>query len=415
MRAEVAHPPRSAHPAPLPKRGGRQNQPYHESSHGNTPLSQRVPLPAAIRKPYTVCSPWTMSNTRSYALYSRLFAVSNSVPTIQDVAREAGVSPATVSNVLNGRWKQTSPATRERILAVAKRLNYRPNAMAAALRTRRTRIVGVVFTNILNPFYTAVLRGIQDEARKAGYTTILANSDDSPDIERESIATFRAQQVDGMIITTTGENDDLLRSLHQTGVPTVLVDRGDPELKLDTVRVDNVSAARAAVEYLIRLGHRRIAIISGLITGVPTRAGRVIGYNHALEAAGIPLRPEYECILSTSVENGQNAAESLLNLPDPPTAIFAANTFLAIGALRCIRDRGIRIPDDLSFLMFDDPDWSRIADPPITAVAQPTHRLGARAFHILEARFRGKRPADTEDIVLPTSLHVRNSCSAPKS
>jgi DNA-binding LacI/PurR family transcriptional regulator len=340
--------------------------------------------------------------------------VSQSVPTIQDVAREAGVSPATVSNVLNGRWKQTSPATRERILEVAKRLNYRPNAMAAALRTRRTRTIGVVFTNIVNPFYTDVLRGIQDEARRAGYTIVLANSDDSPELEREAVATFRAQQVDGMIITTTGENDELLRSLHETGVPTVLVDRGDPELRLDTVRVDNISSSRAAVEYLIRLGHQRIAIISGLTTGVPTRAGRVTGYQQALLAAGIPLRPEYEHIIATSVDHGKQVAASLLDLPEPPTAIFAANIFLAIGALQTIRDRELKVPDDISFLMFDDPAWSRIANPPITAIAQPTHRLGARAFQLLETRFRRKRGADPEDIVLQTALHIRHSCSAPK-
>lgn len=336
------------------------------------------------------------------------------MPTIQDVAREAQVSPATVSNVLNGRWKQTSPATRERILEVAQRLNYRPNAMAAALRTRRTRTIAVVFTNILNPFYTAVLRGIQDEARRAGYTIVLANSDDSPELERESVATFRAQQVDGLIITTTGENDDLLKTLPDTGVPTVLVDRGDPELHLDTVRVDNISAARAAVEYLIGLGHRRIAIISGLTTGVPTRAGRVAGYHQALEAAGIPIREEYQQILPSSVDNGRLAAEALLSLPEPPTALFAANILLAVGALECIRTRGIHVPGELSFLMFDDPVWSRIANPPVTAVSQPTHRLGAVAFQLLEARFRKKRPLQTEDIVLPTSLHIRQSCSAPK-
>lgn len=341
--------------------------------------------------------------------------MSNAVPTIQDVAREAGVSPATVSNVLNGRWKQTSPATRERILEVAKRLNYRPNAMAAALRTRRTRTVAVVFTNILNPFYTAVLRGIQDEARRAGYTIVLANSDDSPELEREAVATFRAQQVDGLIITTTGENDQLLKTLPETGVPTVLVDRGDPDLALDTVRVDNISAARAAVEYLLRLGHRRVAIISGLTTGVPTRAGRVKGYQQALEAAGIALRPEYEQVCATSIENGWQAAQNLLDLPEPPTALFAANTFLALGALQLIREREIQVPRDLSFLIFDDPEWSRIANPPITAVAQPTHRLGALAFQLLEARLRRKRPDKTEDIVLPTSLHIRQSCSAPSS
>lgn len=340
--------------------------------------------------------------------------MSKSVPTIQDVAREAGVSPATVSNVLNGRWRQTSAATRERILEVARRLNYRPNAMAAALRTRRTRTVAVVFTNILNPFYTAVLRGIQDEARSAGYSIVLANSDDSPELEREAIASFRAQQVDGLIITTTGENDDMLRTLSETGVPAVLVDRGDPELHLDTVRVDNVAAAREAVEYLLQLGHRQVAIISGLTTGVPTRAGRLTGYRQALHHAGLVSPAAYEQIWPTSVENGRLAAAALLSLPQPPTAIFVANTFLALGALALIRERGIDVPGEISLVIFDDPDWAPVMNPPITAVAQPTRELGATAFKLLEARLSRKRGAKVEDVVLPTSLQIRASCAPPR-
>ena len=187
-----------------------------------------------------------------------------SVPTIQDVAREAGVSPSTVSNVLNRRWRQTSKETRERILEVARRLNYQPNAMAAALRRRSTRTIGLIVTSVLNPFYTAVVRGIQDEARRHGYTTILGNTDDDPEQERDMLNTLRAKQVDGMLIVTTGGCHETIQHVSDLGVPIVMVDRGDPALNLDAVGVDNVQAAENAVGYLIGLGHRRIAIVGGL-------------------------------------------------------------------------------------------------------------------------------------------------------
>jgi LacI family transcriptional regulator len=336
------------------------------------------------------------------------------VPTIQDVAREAGVSASTVSNVLNRRSRQTSPETCERILAVAGRLNYQPNAMAAALRRRTTRTIGVVVTNILSPFFTAVVRGVQDQARAAGYTTILGNTDDDPEQEREILTTFRAKQVDGMIVVTAGGNHQTIQQVHDSGVPVVLVDRGDPALALDTVRVDNEAAAENAVNYLLDLGHRRIAIISGLTTGVPTRAGRLTGYLRAQAARGIDVREGYRQIVVSSIENGRLAAERLLDRPEPPTAMVPTNTFLAIGAIRAIRQRGLRIPGDISFLMFDDPDWATIPEASFTTVAQPIQEIAARAFELLDARMKHKRPAaPPQDVIFPTSLIVRDSCAAP--
>jgi LacI family transcriptional regulator len=334
-------------------------------------------------------------------------------PTIQDVAREAGVSPSTVSNVLNRRWKQTSRETRERILKVARELNYQPNTLAASLRRRSTRTVGVVLTSVLNPFNTAVLRGIQDAARAAGYTIIVGNTDYDAGAEREVLAALRARQVDGMLVITNGGTNDLLTDIHESGVPVVLADRGDPNLALDTVRVDNEGAAQLAVEHLLSLGHSRVAIVSGLTTGVPTRAGRLVGYQRALTQRGIPLREEYQVVIPTSIENGHAAADALMDLEEPPTALFVANTFLAIGVLRRLRERGLHLPGDLSFLMFDDPDWATATTPALTTVSQPTQDIGARAFELLEHRMKHKREREPRTVILPTSLVIRESCGPP--
>ncbi|MEZ5398037.1 MAG: LacI family DNA-binding transcriptional regulator [Bryobacteraceae bacterium] len=330
-------------------------------------------------------------------------------PTIQDVAREAGVSPSTVSNVLNRRWKQTSRETRERILQIARDLNYQPNTLAASLRRRSTRTVGVVLTSVLNPFNTAVLRGIQDAARAAGYTIIVGNTDYDADSEREILAALRARQVDGMLVVTNGGNNELLTEIHESGLPVVLIDRGDPSLALDTVRVDNEGAAEQAVGHLLDLGHRRVAFVGGLTSGVPSRAGRLVGYRRALSSRSLPLREEYEVIVPTAIDNGRLAVTGLLNRPAPPTALFVANTFLAIGVLQGLRERGLRMPGDMSFVMFDDPDWATATTPALTTVSQPTAEIGNRSFDLLEHRMKHKRGRDAQTVILPTSLRIRES------
>lgn len=336
------------------------------------------------------------------------------VPTIQDVAREAGVSPATVSNVLNGRWRQTSKETRARIEEVSRRLNYQPNAMAAALRRQRTATVGVVVTNILNPFYTAVVRGIQDQARQHSYTVLVGNTDDDPAQERHMILTFRAKRVDGILVVTTGGNHDVIRETGEAGIPIVLVDRGDPSLALDTVRVDNEAASEEAVTYLIGLGHRRIGFVGGQVSGVPTRAHRLAGYRLAHQKAGIEILPEYEQVVLTSVVNGKAGTHALLDLPVKPTGLFAANTFLAMGALAALKEGAVRIPEDMSFVMFDDPDWATLLTPPVTTIAQPIQAIGAQAFQLLHTRMdRSRSDTPYADVILPTHLEIRGSCAPP--
>ena len=332
------------------------------------------------------------------------------VTTIQDVAREAGVSPSTVSNVMNRRWRQTSKETRDRILEVARRMNYQPNAMAAALRRRSTRTIGLIVTTVMDPFYTAVVRSIQDEARQHGYTTILGNTDDDPVQEQEMLNTLRAKQVDGMVVVTTGGCRETIQHVSDLGVPIVLMDRRDPALNIDAVGVDNVQAAIDAVGYLVGLGHRRVAIVGGLTSGVSTRAQRLQGYLEAMAAAGLPATEAYRQILPSSVDNARLAASTLFDLPEPPTAIMAGSVFMAIGVLQEVQRRGLKMPGDVSFIMFDDPVWASLLTPGITTVAQPIQQMGARAFQLLEARIQKTKTGDREDVLFPTSLIIRGSC-----
>jgi LacI family transcriptional regulator len=259
------------------------------------------------------------------------------------------------------------------------------------------------------------VRSIQDAARQHGYTTILGNTDDDPEQEQEMLNTLRAKQVDGILIVTTGGCHETIQHVSDLGVPIVLVDRGDPALNIDTVGVDNVQAAEDAVSYLIGLGHRRIALVGGLVTGVPTRAHRLQGYLKALEAAGLPARAEYQQNLATSVDHGSLAASLLLDLAEPPTAIMATNTFMAIGVIKEVQRRGLTMPGDVSFVMFDDPEWAGLHTPGITTVAQPIQEIGARGFQLIEARINKRKTGDRDVVTLPTTMIIRGSCGAARS
>lgn len=339
--------------------------------------------------------------------------VKNQVIRIEDVARKAGVSPASVSNAFNHRWARISPETRNRIFAVAARLNYTPNAAASSLRNRRTRSIGTVVTNILNPFYTAVVRAIQDAARRVGYSVIVCNTDDNVKQEQEMLQVLRAKQIDGLLLVTAGSNPQLKEAL-SAGTPVVLLDRHHPSLHLDTVRVDNEAAAREAIEYLILLGHRRIGLLSGPAVGIPTRLARIDGYNAALKQSRIATHERYRKLVATDAESGFRATRELLSLRHPPTALFVANTCLAVGALDAIHRSGLRIPADISFLMFDDPDWGRLLTPPVTAVAQPTQRIGQAAFDLLWERLEGAT-GPPKEVVIATQFMLRSSCGDPRS
>jgi LacI family transcriptional regulator len=345
------------------------------------------------------------------------------VTTALDVARRAGVSTSTVSHVLNGT-RIVSDEARDRVLAALAELNYEPNPFARSLKVHRSNTIGLVILDISNAFYTAVARGVEDVAREQGYSLILGNSDEMVSKEAEYLRFLRARRVDGLLLMPAGERHEALVKLAHSHFPLVLVDRTIPGLDLSSVSIDSETPARDIVDLLIGLGHRRI----GVIAGPPWSTGmmeRLAGYRGALAEAGIPM--DESLIISGSgqtradaaivsaagrSEAGRVAAAQLLALPDPPTAVFAANNQLSVGAFDAIRKAGLSMPDQLAFVGFDDFEWAELVTPRITRVAQPTYEMGRTAAQLLISRIADPT-APTRRIILGATVLVRESSGGP--
>ncbi len=329
--------------------------------------------------------------------------------TLKDVARRAGVSVATAARVLGG-YGYASPRTRERVLRAARQLDYTPNALARGMVKKRTHAVGVIVSDNANPFFAAVVRGVEDVLRRHGYAVILCNSDENPEKEDLYLRVLREKQVDGLLLAPSGQAGPQLRRWLRAGLPLVLVDRRLEGVRADAAVVDNVEGARTAVSHLISLGHRRIGIISGPAR-VFTGRERLAGYLAALEAAG--LRPDPALIREGDFkqDSGYRLAREFLEMKRPPTALFVANNLMTVGAMLALKEAGVRIPQELAVVGFDDMDWAPILTPALTAVAQPAYALGTSAATLLMQRLEDPaRPV--QEVVLKTHLVVRESCGA---
>ena len=331
--------------------------------------------------------------------------------TLKDVAARAGVSQGMAGRVL-GNYGSYSKDTQRKVQAAARAMHYSPNAIAKALRTRRTRTVGVLISDITASFWTSMIRGIQDRAARDGYGIIVCNSDEQSHDEKAALATLVERSVDGLIISPTLGNHSYLRQLWRGGTPLVLVDRKVDGLDAPSIRVDNRSAAREAVSYLVRLGHRRIAIIRGP-DGVETNDERFAGYAEALAEQRIPLQPALVKNARFLQEKSFEATRELLRARNPPTAIFVCNEAMASGCIHALKEARVRIPQDISFITFDDPVWAEYLDPPITCVSQPSYSMGMLAFdHLLgQIHGHGGKARPREDVVMKTRLVIRGSCS----
>ena len=348
----------------------------------------------------------------------------------KDVANRAGVSIATVSHVINGT-RFVSEETRAKVREAIAALNYRPNAIARGLVTNSTRIIGLVVSDITNPFFTAVARGVEDEMIGQGYNTIFCNTDEDPQREDNYLHLLAAQQIDGLIIAPTGVNSDSLIALAKTDVPIVQLDRRSPRLEAPLIGVDNETGVYQAVQYLIGLGHRRIAFLMGFET-VSTQIDRFNGWRRALLEANLPAGDEliiradprfYGVVPSLSetvvqpashehaMPSAYEALQELLCSPYRPTAIFAATNQLTSGTLYAFNECGLRCPEDISLIGFDDHDWAPLFSPPLTVVSQPTYRLGQVAARFLMQLINGEQVEPPSS--LPVQLIIRGSCAAP--
>jgi len=333
------------------------------------------------------------------------------VPTARDIARVAGVSTSTVSHVLNGT-RLVSPELRDRVLAVIKSLQYEPNAVARSLRVKRSNSIGLVISDIGNPFFTSVVRGAEDVAQARGYALILCNSDEDPAKEAAYLRLLTARRVDGLILAPAGVRHDYLVRLTQTGFPLVFIDREISDMPMAAVVLDNIRGAREAADHLIHLGHRRIGMITGR-PAISSTVERIAGYRAALESAGIPVDERLIVSGGSRTDEACLAAARLVNGNPSPTALLVGNNLMTIGAIEGIQGLGLTIPADVSVVGIDDFSWADVFHPRLTAFAQPTYELGRVAADLVLSRIAGDPGSETKRVVLPGHLVVRDSSAPP--
>jgi LacI family transcriptional regulator len=325
--------------------------------------------------------------------------------TIYDVARRAEVSPATVSRVVNGH-ANVDPALAERVRAAMRELHYRPNAVARNLRRSRTTLWAVIIADIGNPFFTALVRGVEDVAQGAGYSVVLCNSDDDAGKETQYVDAALAEQMAGVIISPSGDAANVNR-LIDARVPVVVIDRQADDVRADTVLVDNEHAAELATTHLIESGYQRIACITGPHS-VFTADQRLRGYRRALESHGRAFDPELVRYADFREQGGYRAMAALLTLRPRPDAVFAGNNLTTVGAMECLVDSGIPVPGEMGMVGFDDVPWAHLVRPSLTTVAQPTYELGRTAADLLSQRIANPHRAPST-ITLNTKLQIRDS------
>lgn len=328
--------------------------------------------------------------------------------TIRDVAKLAGVAPITVSRVINNDGYFTEE-TRKKVETAVLELNYIPNSLGPSLRSKRTQTLALVLSDITNPFWTTVARGVEDAANKRGYHIIIGNTDESDEKQEKYLLFLMKKQVDGFLFVPASYN--VSKTLLKRKVPTVILDRRFPSEEVDLVRCDSVGGAYNLTQHLIELGHRHIAIITGRQDHT-TACDRVDGYLAALKDAHIGASQQIFWGEYTQQSGYENTVQ-ILNTTPRPTAIFAANNFIAIGMMRALRDAGVRVPQDMSVVTFDDLPEAITIDPFFTVAAQPAYEMGQKATELLISRLDGDGPTEYQDIVLPIDIIVRKSSSAP--
>jgi LacI family transcriptional regulator len=326
---------------------------------------------------------------------------------IRDVAELAGVSTATVSHVINGT-RYVSPELTERVQATLLELNYQPDAVARSLRRRETLTIGVLIPNLEIPFFASVAYSIERAAAEHGYNIILCNSQWQQEEESIHLQGLLARRVDGLICISAGMNAAEIAPFIDAGTPVVMFERQMPGIGLDAVGIDNAKGAYRATKHLLDLGHRRIAAITGkAISTVSDR--RLQGYRQALENAGLAFKPSYVYFGDYLPDSGSRAAKHFLSLPERPTAIFAFNDLMALGALQALRAHGISVPEQMAVVGFDGIVMSQFASPALTTMRQPLKRMGQTAVKLLMERIRGQGPEQAQYIELEPELIVRAS------
>ncbi len=327
--------------------------------------------------------------------------------TIYDVAREANVSMATVSRVVNGN-QNVKPATRKKVLEVIERLEYRPNAVARGLASKKTTTVGVIIPDISNNLYAELARGIEDIATMYRYNIILSNSDQNEEKELALLDTMLGKQVDGIVMMSDHVTPKIHQTLMQSPVPIVLAGSVDQHGEVPSVNIDYFQAAYEAVQLLLKNGHSRIAFVSGPLQYTINEAYKLTAYKKALQDAGISIDERLIVAGEDTYDDGIAACEALMNLEEPPTAYFAGSDELAIGIIHAAQDAHKVVPDDLEVISFENSKLARMVRPQLTSVVLPLYDIGAVAMRLL-TKLMNKEHVEQQVVILPHHMEVRDS------
>ena len=328
---------------------------------------------------------------------------------LTDVAKAAGVSIATVSRVISHPDK-VAHDTQARVRKAMKELSYQPSRVARRLRQRggRRHLLGLIIPDIQNPFFAEIARGVEDVAYANQFAVMLCNSDEDLKKEAFYLDVMRAESADGIILPPINDRDPAVVRLAEAGMPIVTVDRSLADSTVDQVEVDNRQGAFDAVTHLVKIGHRRIGLITGRLN-VSTSRERKVGYEQALAARELPVDPNYMRIGDYKQTSGRILTDELLALPNPPTALFVANNLMAVGAVEAIHRRKLKIPADVAIIGFDDLPWADALDPPLSVVRQPAYEVGRAAAELLLKRLTN-RNSPAAWLRLRPRLILRSSC-----
>ena len=332
----------------------------------------------------------------------------SSEPTIHDIARELNISASTVSRALNDN-PRISLKTKERIKEVADNLGYRPNTLASNLRHKKSNTIGIVVPLINRHFFSSVISGVEDIAFKAGYNVVISQSNDLLAKEINIVQSMFSNRIDGLIISIAMQTNSFehLRIFRKKNIPLVFFDRVVPEIEADKIVVDDFAGGFRVTQHLIDQGYQRIAHLAGT-QSLMTYQDRKNGYAEALRVNGIPYDESLVIINSLTSDQGVFAVEQLMNLPQPPDAIFCGNDTTALSSMIYLRDKGIRIPQDLGIVGFSNEPFSKVVSPSISTIAQPGFEMGQMSAELLIRQIETKERT-YQTIVLPTELIIRES------
>ncbi|WP_347709275.1 catabolite control protein A [Bacillus sp. FJAT-47783] len=327
--------------------------------------------------------------------------------TIYDVAREANVSMATVSRVVNGN-PNVKPTTRKKVLEAIERLGYRPNAVARGLASKKTTTVGVVIPDVSSTFYSELARGIEDIATMYKYNIILSNSDQNKDKELHLLNTMLGKQVDGIVFMSGNITDEHVEEFKRSPVPIVLAASFDKNGEIPSVNINYEQGAYDAVKFLADKGHQQIAYVSGPMEEPVNKIKKLAGYRRALEESNLPFNEELVIEGDYTYDSGIEAFEKLMNVTPRPTAIFVGTDEMALGVIHSAQDNGLSVPEDVDIVGFDNTRLATMVRPQLTTVVQPTYDIGAVAMRLL-TKLMDKETVDEHTVELPHRIEIRQS------